>query len=574
MLSSSNSNSNSTTATSSSSSTRPGTATGTSSTGSTTSTSNQAVNVITGVVAATALGGPGLLGHAVTVNHDKREIHKELDKFPALFQQLESSSSFVLVDKPLATSFTSTLPGGEPILSANTTQISQELQEEFDTISNDFLSPSYEEVQGYKNPIDITDVSGFASKYISPPPHNIEISFLTSKNSRSLVHGYNGLTTWTICGILRIKNHGKEEVLFKSVEVKLDATDGGRYKTLLDTGDGTGKMCDYGNVLATFDPIVAGQYIKLPPESSHYSRFEFTFPFNSTKPTQFPPSYHLRTHKFGFYTRYRLTAITRILKPESSRTQSKTIDLPHIHDVDVPYFSVDLIKKVMAPSVPVVARTVVPGLSSGSSGFGFGRGSSSSTSSDGDNSLEPNSGYEVVVRLPSEYWYAQDKVPTTVSIETTTKSPTTTTIKITTILLDFLEVIAHREPSPPMDNVTPSRIRSEPSCHKEYQIPSSSSSSTTPTTHNLELKIPPMTTWNVTPKMNISEINPDGKWEGCVVAHFINVRVRYVLSGGRMINNLFGGKAGEVEVRVPVFIPTGRREAFWEIVEKCPGVLL
>ncbi|KAJ3306406.1 hypothetical protein HDU76_004828, partial [Blyttiomyces sp. JEL0837] len=121
--------------------------------------------------------------------------------------------------------------------------LSPEVEQSLATLSNSISSSK----DTYHN--DPISIAGIAVPFISP--HSIEVSLVipTQNKTNSLIQGYNGLSSWKISGILRVKNRSKDEVLVKEGFVRLDVLDGGRYKTLMgNSGNDKSQMFAYENV--------------------------------------------------------------------------------------------------------------------------------------------------------------------------------------------------------------------------------------------------------------------------------------------------------------------------------------
>ncbi|KAJ3306407.1 hypothetical protein HDU76_004829 [Blyttiomyces sp. JEL0837] len=395
----------------------------------------------------------------------------------------------------------------------------------------------------YQDPISISGILPF----ISPNAIEVSLAIPSSNKSGGLIEGYNGLSSWKISAILRVKNRSKEEVIVKRGFVGLDVLDGGRYKTLIgDSGFDTSQMYSFENVLRREVVECIADGFRLAPDAVHYSRFEFHFPrMTEDSPISHnAPSFNLRANLFGFYTRYRLTATIQTIDPKSFKRSAiqNTVDHTNIHDLDVPYYTVELVRRMLDGNKAIGKRCAI------------------------------GTGWDVVVSLEKEVWGPDETMEVKVTLEPTpipgraqvpqqTQRP-----KISAITTAFYEIVSYSEPTY-YDLGSATRLKRTPAIIKEKQIAKAELSNPN---QSIVLKVPKFTTSNIEPPMNGSELNgPDGIWYGkCVLSHAVVGKV--VVSGiqksgdiaarkGGLFGSLGGGGGAEIEFEIPVFVSNVKR---------------
>ncbi|KAJ3272839.1 hypothetical protein HDU76_010870 [Blyttiomyces sp. JEL0837] len=197
------------------------------------------------------------------------------------------------------------------------------------------------------------------------------------------------------------------------------------------------------------------------------------------------------------------------------------IEHTNIHDLDVPFYTVELVKRVLDGNQGVGQKFSLTG--------------------------ESMSGWDVVVSIDKKVWAADEKMEVKVTLVPTSGAtpPSQTQAqppKIISMTTTFYEIISYSEPTF-QDQGTPTRLKRIPTIIKEKQIPKLESSN--PLNQSIDFKIPKYTTSNIVPPMNGCELNgPDGVCR----------------TGGGSGGAGGAGSSAEIEFEIPVFVSSVKRE--------------
>ncbi|KAJ3320833.1 hypothetical protein HDU76_000221 [Blyttiomyces sp. JEL0837] len=181
-------------------------------------------------------------------------------------------------------------------------------------------------------------------------PNNIEVTFAVEPGYTSLIQGYNGLGSWKVAGILRVKNRSGKPLVFDHIGVELDVSMGGRFEK--NSKNVTSVGSPFEVKVVNFEPVVLARKHSLNDAEIYYGRFEFLFT------SSMPPTFNQPTPT-GIYFRYTLTAQANTLNP-TKKSSSQITTNEHIHELQIPHYNPLLVMGLTSQQSPITTTTSNP----------------------------------------------------------------------------------------------------------------------------------------------------------------------------------------------------------------------